>query len=68
MGDQEYTSEEKESFYTHFMSIWSVLPESVRHKFLREQKCLLCDTCTFKLKEIQESVISERAAKYNTEK
>lgn len=54
--DNEFTSEELDNFYTHLTSIWEIIPESVKEKFKREQKCSLCNDCKDYLLNLQHDV------------
>lgn len=59
----DYTPEEREKLYIEFIRVWEALPEFAKHKFLSEQKCVLCDSCTTTIEEVQAAVRADKAAK-----
>lgn len=52
----DFTDEELENFYTHLTSIWEIIPEPVKDRFKKEQKCLLCNNCTTYLLNLQHEI------------
>lgn len=61
------TNEDNESFYTHLMSIWEIIPDKVKERFRREQECLLCDECKGYVSSVQKAIRDEKRRKMESE-
>lgn len=57
------TNEDNEAFYTHLMSIWEVIPEKVKDRFKREQKCVLCNNCVEVITKVQTAIRKDKDEK-----
>lgn len=65
--DFTYTPEEKEAFFKHFMNIWEIFPDDLKHRFLRERKCVLCNECTMTIEQVQAAIRADKEAKRNSQ-
>lgn len=59
-----YTEEERQSLYEGFISVWNETPDFVKHRFLKEQNCVLCKKCFDEVGQTQAAVKADKIAKY----
>lgn len=55
--------ESNESFYKYLTYIWDITPAQVKEKFLKDQKCVLCKSCTAYITELQGDIKEAKRAK-----